>query len=664
MSPSRRSRGTSDARRASLDPHLRRLEMVIQNITNMIVVTNRSREIQWVNPAYTAVTGWTLEEVRGKNPRSFLHGPRTSLKAASRLGELLRTGQSVKDFEMLNYKKSGEPYWVSLSIQPIVDRLGQVCEYVAIQVDITERKQRELEAARTLRRLGEAQRIAKLGHMEHDLTTGMVHCSAEVFRILDANDPEGVASYESLIACTHPDDLPVVRKRYEQAVNDGGPYESEHRILSRTGRIKWVHMLGALEGWDDGTPALCRLTVQDVTERKQTEHTLRERDLLEQASRTQMLVLSRVSHELRTPLHAVLGFTEMVERLESMRLSDRSKGHLRHIRESALHLLLIVNDILDLTRMQDGRVKLDSRPLELAAAARDVATLLEPLAAERRVTIEVAEPGAPIAALADRQRLVQILINLVANGIKYNRPGGRVTLRFKRIGDASVATAVEDTGVGIAPEHLDRLFEPFYRISDGAVTLPANDSSGLGLAIAKSLAQAMGGDIVVESALGKGSSFVLTLPASRPVQVAPPPQADDADEEAPHTGGTLLYIEDNELNCLLVEGFLLARPEIRIHCRPTGAAGLDAARRLQPDLILVDVNLPDMSGHEVVRAILDDPELHRTPCIAFSADAQEADIEAAIRSGFREFLCKPIGAGEFLSVVDRLMGADALATRL
>jgi len=152
--------------------YFRRLELVIQNTTNMVVVTNMHREIEWVNPAYTEVTGWTLDEVKGKNPRSILHGPRTDLKAASRLGGFLRKGLAVKDFEMLNYKKSGEPYWVSLDIQPILDDEGQVAEYIAIQSDITDRKRRELEIARMLRRLDEAQRIAKIGSMEHDLATG------------------------------------------------------------------------------------------------------------------------------------------------------------------------------------------------------------------------------------------------------------------------------------------------------------------------------------------------------------------------------------------------------------------------------------------------------------------------------------------------------------
>jgi PAS domain S-box-containing protein len=635
------------------DEYVRRLELAVQNTTNMIVVTNSRREIEWVNPAYTTVTGWTLDEVRGKNPRAFLHGPRTSMREAARLSDLLRAGDPVKDFEMLNYKKSGEPYWVSLSIQAIRDAAGEITEYVAIQTDVTERKRRELEIARLLRRLSEAQRIAKLGYMEHDLATGTVHCSAEIFRILDTDAPEGDASYESLLAWTHPHDLDEVRGRYEQAIADGAMYESEHRIVSRAGRVKWVHVAGFLEGWVDGTPALYRLVVRDISERKHAEQVAQENDRLEQASREEVEVLSRVSHELRTPLHAVHGFAELVERQEWARLSERSKGHLRDIRSCVRHLTAVVNDILDLTSLQSGRVPLQIAPVELTSVARDVATMLEPLAAERGVDIDVAAPAAPVAALADRRRVVQVLINLMGNAIKYNRAGSRVTVRFKAEGASSVGIEVEDQGFGIPAEHLGRLFEPFYRANDGRSSAPS-EGTGLGLTIARNLAQAMGGDISARSRLGHGSSFMLTLQTSRPAEADPVAGLRPA-ATAPPATGVLLYVEDNEVNRLLVERFLQGRPDVELECRATGAAGLEAARALHPKLILVDLNLPDMTGHEFIRRILDDPELHRTPCVAYSADAGTSAVEEAVRNGFREYLGKPIGIAEFLAAVDRLM---------
>ncbi len=660
--------------RSAKQEYQRRLELIVQNTTNMVVVTNRDREVEWVNPAYTAVTGWTLDEVKGKTPRTFLHGPQTNWSAASRLGALLRKGQAVTEFEILNYKKSGEAFWVCLNIQPILDEKGEVTEYISIQSDITERKQRELEAAHLHRQLVHAQHLAKLGSIEHSIGTGEVHCSPEVCQILDAVQGEVDTRYENLLAHVHPEDEPEVKRQYEHAINTGGSYIAEFRVLSRTGRVKWVHVHGILEGWEDGTPALCRLAVQDITERKQSEQVARDKELLEQALKTQMEVLSRVSHELRTPLHAVLGFAEIVERLEAARMSERCKGHMQQIHESARHLLLVVNDILDLTRLHGGRVAFDMQAVDLYEAARQVVALLGPMAAGRGLTLEVEAPGAAPFALADRQRLIQVLINLIGNAIKYNRPKGSVTVRFETPGEREVAVAVQDDGIGIAAEHLGRLFEPFYRAAAarGGSLAPVaqpqvQDSSGLGLAISKSLAQGMGGDIAVQSQAGVGSTFRLTL--QRAAQSAAAPErtltlvASARDNAAPGTAGSVLYIEDNEVNCLLVQAYLQARPGVTLVCCSTGASGLATARRTRPTLILVDMHLPDMTGHDVMRMLLDDPDLYRTPCVAFSADGDDHAVAAAIRSGFREFMQKPIAAAEFLQVIDRLASEEALVTR-
>lgn len=643
--------------------HLRRLELVMQHTTNMVVVTNREREIEWVNPAYTRITGWTLDEVRGRNPRSFLHGPRTSLTASSRLGALLRRGEPVQGFEMLNYTKSGEAYWVSMNIQPIVDAQGQVAEYVAIETDITQRKRSEMEAAQAFRRLAHAQRIARLGTIEHRLAAGRLHCSQEVCRILGLTAGHDEICYEDLLDRIHADDRDAVRARYEEAINGASPYEQEFRVVDQDDDVRWVLVRGVVEGWDDGRDALFRLAVQDITEAKRNEQLRRDKELLEHAVQTQMEVLSRVSHELRTPLHAVLGFTEMVERVESARLSEPSHAHLRHIRDSARHLLLIVNDILDLTQLHSGKVAFDSEPVDLLDLAEQVLAMVDPLAREHGVatTIHVCHPHP--WAVADRRRLLQVLINLAANGVKYNRRGGSVEIRLGAGPASRVSIAVRDSGIGIAPEDLTRIFDPFYRVARDDARARAN-SSGLGLAIAHTLVQGMGGSLEVDSRLGEGSTFVVGLPAAPHGRVQsdialdlPGPSAEGGPQ------GRVLYIEDNEVNCLLIESYLAARPGIELVCRTTGSDGLAAARQLRPTLILVDMHLPDMSGDEVVRAVLADPLLYRTPCIAFSAGNDGAAIESAIRAGFREYLCKPIAAADFLAALDRLMEDEPLSTR-
>ena len=367
----------------------RRLALIVECTTNMVVVTDRERRIKWVNPAYTRVTGWTLAEVQGRTPRSFLHGPKTSLTEASRIGSLLRRGESVQDAELLNYKKSGEPYWVSLRIDPVLDAAGEVIEYVSIQTDITERKRREMDTARLLRLLREAQRLARLGNMEHDIQTGQVLCSDEIFRILDARQGEMDTSYESLMACTHPDDLPEVRRDYEEAIGGGWPFESEHRVVSKAGQVKWVHMRGVLERREDGSPVICRLAVQDVTERKHAEQLQRDKAASEQVARTQREVLARVGHEIRTPLHAILGFADLFERGEGQQLAPDGRRQLGLVRSAARHLLSIANDMMDLRAMQEGRIAMAIRSVAVADVAAEAAGMLQALAAANGLALDV-----------------------------------------------------------------------------------------------------------------------------------------------------------------------------------------------------------------------------------------------------------------------------------
>jgi len=638
--------------------HLRRLEAIVEHTTNMVVVTNRRREIEWVNAAYTEITGWTLPEVRGRNPRSFLHGPRTSLAAASRLSHLLRQGATVNDFELLNYKKSGEPYWVSLNIRPIRDDRGEIAEYVAIQTDITERKRRELELLRSHRQLAEAQRLAKLGAMEHDLSTGTVHCSAEACAVLDIDSEVPVSlALEVLLLLTHHADAAPVRTAYTEAVNSGRPFESEHRIVTRAGRTKWVFMRGELDGWDDGSPAVFRVAVQDITERKAAERLERENEVLEQVSRSQMEVLARVSHELRTPLHAVLGFSEILLGGEGERLSPRARGHLQQVLEAARHQLRIVNDILDLAHLHRRGIVAERSAVDLLRVADQVVTMLEPLASERSVTIASVPPGGPVLARGDLQRLRQVLINLVANAIKFNRPGGRVELRFGPAANGTVSVAVHDTGPGIAQAQLPRIFEPFYRAGVAAASGRRAEAGGLGLAICRMLVQEMEGTIRVDSTEGVGSVFVVTLPRAQPAPVAVTRGA------ASGSDGHLLCIDGSEADRAPFDRYLEEHHDLGLSWHDTAASGLEAARVQRPRVILIDTALPDMAPAEVLRRIQADPSLHRVPCVAVSADGRDEAVAAAVRQGFRACLKRPLDAGELNLVLDRLLSDDTPSTR-
>jgi CheY-like chemotaxis protein len=283
--------------------------------------------------------------------------------------------------------------------------------------------------------------------------------------------------------------------------------------------------------------------------------------------------------------------------------------------------------------------------------------MLQPMAAQRGIALHL-HAGGVEHVHTDRQRLHQVLTNLISNAIKYNRPAGRVDVNVGRGEDGSVDISVTDTGVGIAAPDLAQVFEPFYRVARDA---PLKDSCGLGLSVARALAHAMGGDIAASSALGEGSTFVLRLRGAEVPAAfeAPPAPASRRSEEARDGGGLLLYIEDNEVNRLIVEAYLQDQPDIQLACGEDGRSGIQLARALRPSLILIDMDLPDMTGTEVLQQVLADPLLNRTPCAAFSANALDSEVEAAIAAGFREYLVKPIGKNAFLAAVDRLMSRKA-----
>ncbi|TDP74494.1 PAS domain-containing hybrid sensor histidine kinase/response regulator [Roseateles toxinivorans] len=649
--------------------HYRRLEMIVQNTTNMVVVTNRNREIEWVNPAYTQVTGWTLDEIKGRNPRTFLHGPRTSQASATKLGDLLRQGQAVVDVEMLNYKKSGDPFWVSMNISPIRDDRGAITEYVAIESDITERKRRDIETGRIARHSAAMQRIAKLGYMEHDLATGQVYCSTEVLDIIEATSDDVDLRYESLMAWTHPDDVAMVRLNYEQAVNDAGPYESEHRVISKSGQIKWVHMQGAIEGWDDGSTARCCMTVQEVTQRRLKEQEEREEALQRQLATIQSDMLSRISQEFRTPLQAMLGFTELVERREVPLMSDRSRGQLKQVRQSARQLLHLVHDMMEFNRLHEARSPLIATAVDVHGMVRDLASSLRSVAQAQSLTLHADIGNSTLYARADYQGLRQILLNLLANAFDYNIPGGHVWLQCKSISGSRVAISVQDSGIGFERKHLSHLFEPFYRVARSPADLPPPCGSSLGLAIAYTLAQGMGGDLLLESEPATGSTFVLVLPRADTPDlpavsrdgVEPLLEACRADGDL--GGGRVLYIDDNPVSTELVKIYLQGQPNIELICCSSGADGLKSAQRLRPDIIIVDSHLPDMSGMDSLRAIQSDPDLARTPCIFLSEDGDEQSIETAIGAGFRECLSKPVDAQVLVATLDRLLSEAPMTSR-
>ena len=385
----------------------------------------------------------------------------------------------------------------------------------------------------------------------------------------------------------------------------------------------------------------------------EVEEGRRVRREVDRASRAKSEFLSRMSHELRTPLNAILGFAQLLE-MELGTHGDRES--VEQILRAGRHLLKLINEVLDITRIEQGRLQISPEPVRVGDAVRHVLDLARPLAADRRIELsEEIDAVEHRHVLADSQRLQQVLLNLVSNGIKYNREGGRLTVGGVRVANGRLRLTVADTGMGIPAALQARLFVPFERLGapEGGV-----EGTGLGLTLSKRLVEIMGGEIGVESSEGVGSVFWVRLPEVS----APRPPGDDSGlgavaDGAPLVRGAVLYVEDNPSNMRLIESVLRLRPGVTLIPAMQGRLALDLAREHRPGLVLLDLHLPDIPGDEVLREIRSDAELATTPVVILSADATRGQVARLLAAGANNYLTKPLDLHQFLAVLDQALTA-------
>jgi PAS domain S-box-containing protein len=360
--------------------------------------------------------------------------------------------------------------------------------------------------------------------------------------------------------------------------------------------------------------------------------------------------LSRMSHELRTPLTAIAGFAELLSLEE---LSHEQRESAATIQRASQHLLRLVDDVLDIARIESGALAISLEPVRIADVVAGAIELAHPLAQRHRIELEGPAPGRDIYALTDNQRLKQVLVNLIVNGIKYNQPGGRVTLTACATRGGLVRIEVTDTGTGIDQRSIARLFTPFERL--GATQV---EGSGLGLALSKAMVEGMGGRIGVHSEPGAGSIFWVEMHGAQA-----PPATEPATEEPSALASRsydasrrLLYVEDTLTNIRFVEAVLRRRPSVELIPAMMGQLGLELAREHRPDLILLDMHLPDLSGEQVLRRLRTQDETRTIPVVVLTADATDATRTPAVEELANGFITKPIGVEALLDLVDRFAG--------
>ena len=402
---------------------------------------------------------------------------------------------------------------------------------------------------------------------------------------------------------------------------------------------------------DFGTIIGYLLIGTDNSVRKQVELDLNAAmAVADKANQAKSDFLSSMSHELRTPLSAILGFAQLIES-GTPAPTVSQKRSIEQILHAGWYLLELINEILDLSLIESGKLSLSMEPSSLGDVLRECHDMIEPQALQRSIGVEFPDFANPCFVKADRTRLKQALINLLTNAVKYNRTGGSVVVRCSRPTPERIRISVTDTGDGLAEDKLAQLFQPFNRLGKEAGIV---EGTGIGLVVTKRLVELMGGAIGVESSVGKGSVFWIELGLTNgpsTVGAASSPAATIVDAKSELALRTVLYVEDNPANLMLVEDLLARRPDIHLLTARDGAQGIEIARATQPDVILMDINLPGISGIKALGFLAEDPLTAHIPVIALSANAMPGDVEKGLEIGFFRYLTKPIKVPEFMDTL-------------
>ncbi|MFM8899085.1 MAG: ATP-binding protein [Burkholderiales bacterium] len=517
--------------------------------------------------------------------------------------------------------------------------------------DITDRKQTELALRESQERVEMASEAAGIGIVEIDLNQGLVVLDRRACANHGLRYPQEQLTVPQWMAVLHQEDQAEVGRALQKTLISGGTLQLRYRARFADGRTPTLELLARAvygpKGRTKGWVGTCR----DISAALVSERLMREKEAAERANRAKSEFLSRVSHELRTPLNGILGFAQLMQLDRTHPLQGDQQRRLESVLRAGRHLLDLINEVLDLSRIESEDYRLKIQAVNLADSVSACLNLVQPLADGSAVRL----PSAPLPTQwvqADHRALEQVLMNLLSNAIKYNRPHGAVHLEL-RAEQRQVVLSIRDEGLGLSTEQQAALFQPFNRLGAERTRI---EGSGLGLVISRDLMRAMGGALHVQSAIGQGATFSLTLPLGQAAEPAAsestsPPNA-DAPMHAP-TQRVVLYVEDEPLNVVLMEEIFRKRPHWTLRIATDGRQGLESARAHQPDLLLVDMNLPDMRGVDLLRLLRADESTRHMRCIVLSADVLPDQVAAALEAGFSDYWTKPIDVSLVLGKLEQ-----------
>jgi len=585
----------------------------------------------------------------------FVH-PQDRAAVAREITRLAQPADDAEfDAEFRVLTPGSDVRWLSARARRM--RLNSRDTVLGVMMDVTDQVRTQAALRTANARAALAARSAGFGIWEWNPHTGESSWDDAMWQLRGRAPRAQVPTTEEHHAMYHPDDRQYAREQRHLAITEGRARQYHFRVVWPDGSVRWLASRVSPIHDEHGRIERFIGVNWDVTDAVDAETQRREKLLAQRESQAKSRFLARMSHELRTPLNAVIGFAQLL-RLDEGTAAQRH-AQADHILAAGQHLLSLINDVLDVSRLETEHTALVLESVPLDDAVVHAMALVAPLARNLAVRLEHQPGGARV--LAQSTRLHQVLLNLLSNAIKYNRRGGSVTLSTRVAGDR-VTLSVRDTGRGLDADQLDHLFEPFNRLG---VEREGIEGTGIGLSIVKGLLERMGGVIEVRSEPGVGSEFTVTLARTAEHTAVAPGVAEvplPTEPPARLPAGTprsarLLYIEDNALNVLLVEELMATCRGLSVRSEPDGARGVARALTMQPDLVLVDMQLPDFDGLEVLRRLRADPATAAIPCVALSANAMPEDIASAKAAGFNDYITKPIDFAVLVKTIDDVLAA-------
>jgi len=634
----------------------------------LVSKTNSQGAITYANEKFCEVSQFNLDELLG-NTHSVINSNRHDI---SFFGDMWKTisGGNVWQGLVCNRKKDGSLYWVNSTICPLPlhqnssnpDSL-QKYNYLSIRTEIT-------DTMIDKERLTKGQSLANIGTWDWNINTGEVYWSERVGHLFGYGENVPVTKYEAFFESIHPEDKEAVNQALDDCINEDKSYQVEHRILTPSGEIRWLSEKGDVIRDNQGKPSHLMGIVQDISLRKQAEIKMKIAiDTAEKNSLAKSKFLASMSHELRTPMNAIFGFTQLLELDKDTTLTFRQNQNLSEISNASEHLLKLIDQLLNMSEIEAGKINLSIGKVDIALVISECLSMLHPLIKKMKINFEFSFEGAVVEkqeligkklyVRADLVRLKQIFINLLSNACKYNQLGGLVRVVLAVEGN-QIRVGIIDTGKGMSEDAQIRVFEPFERLGAEQSDI---EGTGIGLVITKQLVELMGGDLSFNSQVGQGSEFYFTVSieerrrSERNVcsTLSAYGELDGENSIEGERPKRILYVEDNPTNLRLVSQLIGKIANTELFSAHNAEVGIELARKNIPDLILMDINLPGMSGTEAMRILKGKPETKDVLVVAISANAMRDEIDNGLKAGFTNYITKPIDVIELTENIKKLL---------